>query len=215
MKAYLLFMVLLVVSSSVSAAILTSGDAGEEWAINISAEKCSEQRVDSVYICLGNVVKVVSTETGAGSTFYKPDGKIVSCPIVAAPQLGAECIQLTMPNYCPGVSVCGEAKEQVFPGHSDFDKQVDEVEQETEPSEIVVEPEVQEQEETPEQQKETTPQEPTTDPVQTIRKTGATGGSNWNVDILASILDSTAVIVLGIGLLVVVLIYAMFKRTTR
>lgn len=209
MKA-ILFTILLLVSSSVYAVILTSGDSGEDWARELAVEKCKEQNVGAVYICLGNVVKVVSTEVGAGSTFYKPEGKIVSCPVVAAPELGAECIQLTMPNYCPGDSVCGEAEEQVFPGHSDFDEQIEEVEEikeeqeETEP-EQPVEPEEETKEEQPEEPKEQ--KQPTE---QKVKKT-----AKESPDLFASVLDSTALIIFGIGLVVVLILYGLFKKTVR
>lgn len=124
MKASLSVLALLALVSLSFPAIVTSGDAGESWAQEFASGKCGEGGYAAVYICLGNVVKAVSEVPGAGSTFYKPDGSAVDCPVVAPTEMGAACVQLTMPNYCPGETVCGTAEEQVFPGHSDFDDEV-------------------------------------------------------------------------------------------
>ncbi len=86
------------------------------FAENKSMEMCSSANVQAVYICIGNVVRVVSSLPGAGSTFYKPDGEVVECPIATPTQIGASCVQLLMPNFCPSTSVCGNSTSQIFPG---------------------------------------------------------------------------------------------------
>ena len=87
-------------------AAVQSGDTGAGFAANVSLAKCGESNVSGVYICTGNVVKVVSSLTGGGSTFYRPDGMVVNCPVVAPSQRTGECVQLTSPNLCGNVSVC-------------------------------------------------------------------------------------------------------------
>ncbi len=118
-------------------AIIESGDNGVQFANETSAAKCLDENVDAVYICFGNNVKVVSSVEGEGSTFYKPEGKIVECPDVAPTDMGAECIQMLQPNYCPNESVCGESPQQVFPGQNNSLEPVPVVD------EPAVEPEVQ------------------------------------------------------------------------
>ncbi len=88
------------------AVIIESGDAGASFATNTSLAKCSEANVAGVYLCTGNVVKAVSSLPGAGSTFYKPDGRVISCPVVAPSQRSGECVQLASPNICGNESVC-------------------------------------------------------------------------------------------------------------
>lgn len=126
--------------------ILEFGDGGKAFANQTASEKCNEEDVQSVYICLGNVVRVVSSLPGNGSTFYKPDGKVVGCPVVAPSQMGAECLQMMMPNYCANETKCGEAiPPQVFPGQNDTPEQtgdidyyiVEEEEPEEEKTEVV------------------------------------------------------------------------------
>ncbi|MFH1520459.1 MAG: hypothetical protein ABID61_02330 [Candidatus Micrarchaeota archaeon] len=101
--------------SSVSAAYDPAG-----WAANLSAEKCKEIGVQAVYTCNGDVVKVVWSDANLGSTFYRPDGAVISCPSVSAPQMGAACLQMFMPNFCPLERTdCGVSEPVVFPGQPD------------------------------------------------------------------------------------------------
>ncbi len=92
----LLFLMLLAASF---AAVIEAGDwnaTQTSWnASDAAAAKCGPGV--QVYVCSGDAVKVVSSDA---STFYKPDGSIVSCPNAAASQIGAECVQLLMPNRC-------------------------------------------------------------------------------------------------------------------
>jgi len=108
-RSIVIFLMMLNVSFAV---IIESGDAGEEFSLDMAELKCQEG-ADAVYVCLGNVVKAVSPN---GSTFYKPDGKVVYCPDVAPSEMGAECVQMLVPNYCPEESRCGASEPEVFPG---------------------------------------------------------------------------------------------------
>ncbi|VVC02908.1 Uncharacterised protein [Candidatus Bilamarchaeum dharawalense] len=123
--------ILLVLMLSLSsAAIWESGDAGKAFAKNTATAMCNEPDVAAVYICNGNVVRVVSSLLGAGSTFYKPDGRVVKCPVVAPTAMGAECLQMMTPNYCPQEEKCGDSNvTDIFPGQND-----------TQPEEPVVTP---------------------------------------------------------------------------
>jgi len=96
MKAAGIISLLLLLSVS-SAAILESGDNGAQFVNDTALEKCGEGGVDAVYVCLANVVKAVSA---GENTFYKPEGKVVHCANVSPSEMGAECVQLLMPNYC-------------------------------------------------------------------------------------------------------------------
>lgn len=97
---------LLLFSAIGYSAIWESGDGGAAFAADISVKKCKEANVAEVHICNGNVVEVVSSTPGEGSTFFKPDGRIVYCPNISATEMGAECVQLFHPNFCDPKSVC-------------------------------------------------------------------------------------------------------------
>jgi hypothetical protein len=101
------------------------GDNGASFAANTSAAMCNSSDVQAVYTCIGNVVRVVSSVPGEGNTFYKPDGRVVACPIAAPTKIGGECVQLLMPNFCGVETVCGNstAIPQVFPGQNDSAEQ--------------------------------------------------------------------------------------------
>jgi hypothetical protein len=118
MKKILVLLLSLVVLAQIGfAAVVESGDNGVQFASEVSREKCALAQTQTVYICKGNVVKVVSSDQV--STFYKPDGRIVTCPKGASPaQMGAECVQLQMPNICPNESVCGQSAQTNFPGQN-------------------------------------------------------------------------------------------------
>ena len=62
----------------------------------------------AVYVCNGNVVKAVSSDSGEGPVFYKPDGRVIKCNPASPSVMGAECVQLLSPNLCPTASVCAE-----------------------------------------------------------------------------------------------------------
>jgi hypothetical protein len=119
------FLSLLLMLAASFAYVIESGDSGKQFAEETAAEKCAEPEVQAVYKCFGNVVRVVSTVPGEGSTFYKPDGKVVRCPVVSPSEMGAECLQMMKPNYCPEQEVCGESPApEVFPGQNDTPEQV-------------------------------------------------------------------------------------------
>ena len=104
---------------SVAFALQTqSGDNGASFALAKSAQMCNSTNVQAVYVCTGNVVRVVSSIAGEGSTFYKSDGRVVQCPVAVPSKIGGECMELMMPNFCPSESVCGNstAAVQIFPG---------------------------------------------------------------------------------------------------
>jgi hypothetical protein len=106
------------------AAVIESGDAGRQFVDSTSAAKCQEADVQAVYKCLGNIVRVVSSVPGEGSTFYKPDGRVITCPVVPPSEMGAECLQLMTPNYCPVQAECGfSPAPEVFPGQNDTPEQ--------------------------------------------------------------------------------------------
>jgi hypothetical protein len=103
---------------------MESGDNGAVFVNETAAAKCQEPNVQAVYKCLGNVVRVVSTLPGEGSTFYKPEGKVVHCPVVPPAEMGAECIQMMTPNFCPVQAECGVSPApEVFPGQNDTPEQ--------------------------------------------------------------------------------------------
>jgi hypothetical protein len=114
---YLLLLVLFALPVSFATIIVQSGDEGVAFANETSAKVCQEPGVEAVFVCSGNVVRAVSQDASVGSTFYKPNGKVVSCPSASASNMGAECIQMMAPNYCPKEAVCGaSAAPEYFPG---------------------------------------------------------------------------------------------------
>jgi len=83
------------------------------------AARCSEPNVTAVYRCIGGVVRVVSSVSGEGSIFYTTGGKAVRCPVVAPGQMGAECMQMMTPNFCPVKAECGSLPAPaLFPGQN-------------------------------------------------------------------------------------------------
>jgi hypothetical protein len=103
MKMAALFMLLVMLS--LSSAVVIDATVGES-ANQTAAEKCKEADVREIYFCSGDVVRVVSSVPGEGSTFYKPDGTSVVCPDVAPSQMGAACMYMMTPNYCPNQVDC-------------------------------------------------------------------------------------------------------------
>lgn len=123
-RAGFLAFLLLLISSFAAPPISQSGDNGEQFAKDTAEAKCLEQDVQAVYHCLGNIIRVVSSIEGQGSTFYKPDGRVIRCPVVPPTEMGAECLQMMGPNYCPTQAECGNAPApQVFPGQNDTPEQ--------------------------------------------------------------------------------------------
>ena len=85
-----------------TASFAVAAGAGGWNATSVAAAKCGPD-VQAVYTCTNNAVKVVSSN---GSTFYKPDGSTLNCPNASAAQIGAECMQLLMPNPCTTEIAC-------------------------------------------------------------------------------------------------------------
>lgn len=104
-KTIATFLSILLFSAIGYAAIWESGDAGKAFATDVSVEKCSEPDTFGVYICSGNVVKVISMKPDEPPTFFKPDGRVLTCEGEPT-DMGAECVQLLHPNFCPTESVC-------------------------------------------------------------------------------------------------------------
>ncbi len=118
-KGFAILSILLVLATASHADIISSGDSGAQFVNDTAAAQCKAPDVQAVYKCLGNIVRVVSTVPGEGSTFYKPDGKVVHCPVVSPSQMGAECLAMMGPNYCPVQAECGESPAPVvFPGQN-------------------------------------------------------------------------------------------------
>ncbi len=123
-KLLSLTVVLVLLSSLSFADIISSGDSGAQFVNDTAAAQCRQPDVQAVYKCLGNIVRVVSTVPGGGSTFYKPDGRVIHCPVVPPSQMGAECLSLMGPNYCPEQAECGESPAPaVFPGQNNTPEQ--------------------------------------------------------------------------------------------
>jgi hypothetical protein len=113
--ARVIVIVLITLSAVHSQRLMEWGDGGDLFANETAPALCNEPDVQAVYICNGNVVRMVSTIPGEGSTFFKPDGIVVRCPVLPPTDIGMECLQLMMPNFCPDESVCGNTSEQIFP----------------------------------------------------------------------------------------------------
>jgi hypothetical protein len=117
-------LILFMVFAASFATVVTSGDAGKQFAEDTAAEQCDQPNVEAVYICNGNVVRVVSSIEGEGSTFYNPDGRVTECPDVSPAEMGALCVQMMLPNYCPEETECGASDAaEVFPGQSDTESE--------------------------------------------------------------------------------------------
>ncbi|MFH0885124.1 MAG: hypothetical protein V1861_05435 [Candidatus Micrarchaeota archaeon] len=125
---YLSLLLLFALPASFAVIIVESGDDGAAFLNKTATEKCLEPNTQAVYKCSGNVVRVVSSLPGEGSTFYKPNGKVVNCPVVAPSEMGAECLQMMTPNYCPIQAECGfSPAPEVFPGQNDTPEQTGDI----------------------------------------------------------------------------------------
>lgn len=114
-----IFVMLILISNVHSQRLMEWGDGGKQFANETAELMCQDENAKAVYACLGNVVKVVSQNESEGSTFYESDGNVVYCPDVAPTDMGAECLQMLMPNYCPEEAVCGYSAPEVFPGQAE------------------------------------------------------------------------------------------------
>lgn len=102
-----------------SFAYAVSPAEAQAFANETVSAKCNTENVQAVYICSGDVVRVISAVPGAGSTFYTPEGKVINCPVIAPTQMGAECMHMMTPNFCLIKAECGSSPTpQVFPGQN-------------------------------------------------------------------------------------------------
>jgi len=185
----------------VSAVVIESGDAGEQFAKDKADEMCREPGVDGVHICLGNTVRVVWSDESKGVTFYEPEGNIVNCPPVPPSQMGGECVQLMHPNYCPEESVCGDIEPVEFPGGTE--------------GEIIYNGSPVEEEE----EVITTPADVVEEEPETEEGTGEIvvpfgGGTTTTAGTEGEAYDWLVIIVVVLALVALVLLYLAFRRTT-
>jgi hypothetical protein len=211
MKSIILLVILLLFTSSF-AAIIESGDNGVQFAEDTAAAYCYAENVQAVYHCFGNVIRVVSTVEGEGSTFYKPSGAVVHCPIVAPTDMGAECLQMMTPNYCPTEAECGAAPvPQIFPGQNDTPEQTgdddyyivdgeaasDNVTEEVEEPVVIEEPEES--------------YLPEKEPPKLVNNEEVIPAATENkVD---NLLGDLAIVILVLGILAVVILFMLFKKS--
>lgn len=100
MRYFLLGILLFILP--VSGVYVVQSDNSSEFANSTASAKCNEEDTQAVYICSGNVVRVVSY--AGTSTFYRPGGSVVHC---SSPSTSAECFQMLTPNYCQNQVECG------------------------------------------------------------------------------------------------------------
>ena len=207
-KVALLAVLLLVTSSF--AAIIESGDNGEQFAIDTAAAMCNGENVQAVYHCLGNIVRVVSSVEGEGSTFYKPDGRVIHCPVVPPSQMGAECLQMMTPNYCPTEAECGNAPvPQVFPGQNDTPEQTgDEDYYIIDGEEVVPQDEEPETEVMPEPQEQ--PAKSGTAPKLENSEEEIPAATENKVD---NLLSDLTLVILVLGVVSVAVLFMLFKKS--
>lgn len=194
-KAFYTATVILVLFFGLLNAIVISGDAGESFAKNKSAEMCASPLVKEVYICSGNVVKVVWADAGRGATFYVPDGRIIDCPVVEAGKASAECVQFSVPNYCTQKVECGKKTQTppAEPAQEQKNESAPAVEQQAE--------------------EKTDGEKKTLDTGPII--IGYTGGQAQKTDEKGGF-DAPLLLVVAIAMLAVLAaVYFVFKKTTR
>ena len=201
MNLRILFVLLML--AGLQFALIMSGDAGEEWSKEKAQELCKEEGVGGVYICLGNVVDVVWEDESKGSTFYKPEGTIINCAPDAPTEMGAECMQLMMPNYCTlDNNVCGTETPEVFPGGETegeilYNGTPEETEEVTEPEETTTEEKT-----TPEEKKKT------------VVVVGESSGTQTIVPTMDNTLNDLIIIVFVLAVVAIIVLFFIFKRTT-
>jgi hypothetical protein len=194
------------------AIIIESGDNGEQFAQDTIATKCNQENVQAVYHCFGNIVKVVSSLEGQGSTFYKPDGNVVHCPVVAPAELGAECLQMMAPNYCPPDAECGASPEQIFPGQNGTPEQSGE--EEYYADEEVVPEENQTEETVPEVIPEPEPQKPASStPAETIEYKGEEEIPAATENKVDNLLSDLSIVIVVLGIIAVAILFMLFKKS--
>ncbi len=195
-------LVLLMFSGVLYPAIWMSGDAGEAWSKDKAEEMCARSDVAAVYICLGNTVSVLWKDESKGTTFYEPEGTVVNCPPVAPTDMGAECMQLMMPNYCTtDDNVCGDVAPEEFPGG--------ETEGEIIYNGVPVQEEEVEEEQPPAEEEETPPTEENGGVVSTGPRVVSS-----RTPTMEGALDNMVLVVAVLAVIVIALLYLVFRRTT-
>lgn len=208
-KALILLLVIFSISSIAFSAIVESGDNGKQFAADTSTMKCQEMQTKAVYICKGNVVKVVAQD--GLNTFYKPDGRVITCRDGASPaQMGAECVQLLMPNICPTQSVCGASTSTPFPGANTSSTTINTngtvVTTTPDPVEITT-PQTQQ----PETNNQSTNQQPTQNNEE--QNTNEDIVTTYPTRSLDAAPDNLTFIIIGLGLASLVVLFFMFRKT--
>lgn len=66
---------------------------------------CGKENIAKVYTC-GEYVRVVSSLSGGGSTFYKIDQVPIVCPVVAPDSMTEQCRLLLLGNNCVEKEIC-------------------------------------------------------------------------------------------------------------
>ncbi len=203
MSAKSIFVLLLLIAFSWG--LIISGDAGEKWAKEKSEEMCGRSDVAGVYICLGNTVDVVWKDKSKGSTFYRPDGRVVDCPPDQPTNMGAECMQLMMPNYCTlDDNVCGERPPEEFPGGIKTEEQQEPVQPIPQPPQQPSEqPQIR-----PSQQQNISSEVSLIPPSLPSRKEEAT-------TTIGGTLDNLIIVIFVLGVIALVVLYFAFKKTTK
>lgn len=188
--------------------IIESGDNGVQFAKDTAEAQCQEDNVQAVYHCLGNIVRVVSSVEGEGSTFYKPDGKVVNCPVVAPTEMGAECLQMMAPNFCPTQAECGEAPApQVFPGQNDSAEQSGDLDYYTD-GEPASEPEEPEETIIPEPEPQPAPK-----PAQPLRANSEEEIPAATENKVDALISNLPLIILVLGIITVAVLFMLFRKS--
>lgn len=98
-----LFLILMVFACLLSG-LVASSTAG--FAQKKAEEMCANPQVEKVFICSGEMVKVVWADKDKGYTFFKPDGTVVDCKTLEYGKATAQCLQLAPQNLCPNEIKC-------------------------------------------------------------------------------------------------------------
>jgi hypothetical protein len=187
------------------------GDNGASFAANKSAGMCAADDVQAVYVCIGNVVRVVSSVPGEGSTFYYPDGRVIKCPVAAPTQIGGECVQLLMPNYCAAQSKCGNstAVPQIFPGQNDSAEQTGNSTYYIIPGQSASDT----QDDTPAAVSPPAPPKPPKKPVATVAKNDLEMPAATSKGNLDSVLGYLVYVILLLGVVTVGVLFFLFRNS--
>ena len=202
---------ILLLSLSFAMVEVPMGDNGASFAENTSAKMCDGDNVQAVYVCNGNVVRVVSSVPGEGNIFYKPDNRVVKCPIAAPTSMGGECMQLLMPNFCSSESKCGNstAIPQIFPGLNDSAEQNGNETYYIIPGQAASD----QKNDTVEVVPPKPPQPPKKDLATTITKNELTLPATTSKGNLDSILGYLGYVIMLLGVVTVAVLFVMFRNS--